>query len=547
MRKNNPIRDCINLSYIQFLQFKNYIKVTLTNPLTAIKSGFTYMMPFVFMALPLFTGKAKPKIVDISVKDNFTLNIISLVVTSILIITLLYSLYSAVSKYKPTQFSISDANYLFSSPIEPRTIYFWTMVRSSITSIGTISLLIIMYIIYGYRYFKIHLSNFVYVAFGLLLLGIVLKAITFFVYSICMRFRIKNVIKTFVYGLMVILSIYLLGSIIYYKDILKGLFASVNGNLMSNVPIVGWGRDLLISPFFKQYNPLYRLITLLIVTIVVFFLAVYFATDYYEEAVESIEIIERNTKVVKSKNADELADLTSENEKKKKVKKVKSKYEFKGPWAFMWKGYVVNHRSSSNIFIYVITVIFFIGSMVIAYFSKKSSSDTILVEYLVITLSMLSSGAMVPSPLKYERGKQYLFLTPGKAWQKMIALHFWSFVNNFLLNIAITVPIIIMDRKVNIFGVLFLFLALCGTYIVTVFNKLLINLLLPSFDDGKNGFLMLIFDVVAFLPAAALGAGIGYLIKSLVIGLGIYVVGVIIMGCIYCAFMDELFKGIELK
>lgn len=123
MKKNNPIRDFINLSYVQLLQFKNYIKVTLTNPLTAIKSVITYIMPFVFMALPLFTGKTRPKVVDISVKNNFTINIISLVVTSILLLMLLYSLYSSVSTYKPTQFSISDANYLFSSPITPRTIY----------------------------------------------------------------------------------------------------------------------------------------------------------------------------------------------------------------------------------------------------------------------------------------------------------------------------------------------------------------------------------------------------------------------------------------
>lgn len=545
MRKNNPIRDFINLSYVQLLQFKNYIKVTLTNPLTAIKSVITYIMPFVFMALPLFTGKTKPKVVDISVKNNFTINIISLVVTSILLLMLLYSLYSSVSTYKPTQFSISDANYLFSSPITPRTIYLWTMLRSSIASIGTILISIILYIIYGYRYFKININNFVYVALGLLFLGIAIKAITFFIYSICMKFKIQKIVKIFVLALNISLVIYVLGSIIYYRDILKGLFASINGNVISNVPIIGWARDMLISPFFKEYNPIYRLIALLIVTGILFFLAVYFATDYYEEAVETIDIKERNTKALKSKNTDELQGLN--NDKNKKVKEVKSKYEFKGVWAFIWKGYIVNERNSGRILRYVLIAIVFTISMVAAYCERNSSSDNILGIYLITTLIMVSSGGMSSISLRYERGKQYLFLIPGKAWEKMLALHFWSFISNFSFNVAIVAPIIIMNRKANIFGVVFLLLALCGTYVVTVFNKLLINLIMPSFDDGKNGFLMMIFDVIAFLPAGALGGAAGYFLKSLVVGLGVYVIGIIITGFIFCLFMEELFGAVELK
>lgn len=545
MRKNNPIRDFINLSYVQLLQFKNYIKVTLTNPITAIKSVVTYIMPFVFMALPLFTGKTKPRVLDISVKNNFTLNIISLVVTSILLLMLLYSLYSSVSKYKPTQFSISDANYLFSSPITPRTIYLWTMIRSSIASIGTILISIILYIIYGNRYFKININNFVYVALGLLFLGIAMKAINFFIYSICTKFKIQKVVKIFVLALSISLFIYVLGSIIYYRDILKGLFASINGNVISNVPIIGWARDMLISPFFKEYNPIYRLIALFIVTGILFFLAVYFATDYYEEAVETIDIKERNTKALKSKNTDELQGLN--NNKNKKVKEVKSKYEFKGVWAFIWKGYIVNERNSGRILRYVLIAMVFTFSMVVAYFLRKSSSDEILEIYLITTLIMLPSGGMISISLRYERGKQYLFLIPGKAWEKMLALHFWSFINNFSFNVAIVAPIIIMNRKANIFGAVFLLLALCGTYVVTVFNKLLINLIMPSFDDGKNGFLMMLFDVIAFLPSGALGGVAGYFLKSLVVGLGVYVTGIIITGFIFCLFMEELFGAVELK
>lgn len=75
MKKNNPIRDCINLSYIEFLKFKNHLKVTMTHPFTAIKTVWSYLFLILMLALPLFSGKNSKKriIVDISVKDNFTI------------------------------------------------------------------------------------------------------------------------------------------------------------------------------------------------------------------------------------------------------------------------------------------------------------------------------------------------------------------------------------------------------------------------------------------------------------------------------------------
>lgn len=549
MKKNNPIRDCINLSYIEFFKFKNYLKVTMTHPLTAIKTVWSYLFVIIMFAMPLFSGKNSKKriIVDISVKDNFTLNIISLIVTMILLIVFFYAIYSAANKYRPSQFSISDANYLFSSPIEPRTIYLWTMLRSIISSLGLILFFIVMYLLYGVRYYKINLSNFVYVAFGLLFLVLLLKSLSFFIYSVCMKFKIHGLIKGFVYVCMSVTGIYAAGSMLYKKDILKGLFWSLNSSIISNVPVVGWIRDVLISPFFSEYNPLYKVIALFIIALVFFFLAVYFATDYYEEAVQTIEVVERNKKAVKSQNSDDIQDMAGEKEKKK-VKAVKDKFEFKGPWAFIWKANIVNQRTSTNVVMYIFWGLAFAVSMIVAYLERNSSSSKILEEYLTTTLIMVTSGGMSVTSLKYERTKQYLFIIPGKAWEKIVSLHFFDFIRSFLLNLCIVLPIVIMNRKVNLFGVLFLLLGLWGTYIVTVFNKLLINLIMPSFDDGKNGFLMAIFDMLAFAPAGVLAGVVGYfLFHSLVWGLFIYCLGLIGTGALYCLFMENLFSAIEMK
>jgi|GEM_PF-1970469 len=550
MKKNNPIRDCINLSYIEFLKFKNYLKVTMTHPLTAIKTVWSYLFVIITFAVPLFSGKNSKKriIVDISVKDNFTLNIISLIVTIILLIVFFYAIYSAANKYRPSQFSISDANYLFSSPIEPRTIYLWTMLRSIINSLGLILFFIIMYFLYGARYYKINLSNFVYVAFGLLFLVLLLKSLSFFIYSVCMKFKVYALIKGFVYVCMSATGIYAAGSMLYKKDIVKGLFWSLNSSIISNVPVLGWIRDVLISPFFSTYNPLYKVIALFIIASVLFFLAVYFATDYYEEAVQSIDIVERNKKVAKSQNPDDIQDMVSEKSKKKEVKAVKDKFEFKGPWAFIWKANIVNQRTSTNVIMYIFWGLAFTVSMIVAYLQRNSTSSKVLEEYLTTTLIMVTSGGMSVTSLKYERTKQYLFIIPGKAWEKIVSLHFFDFIRSFMLNLCIVLPIVIMNRRVSIFGVLFLLLGLWGTYIITVFNKLLINLIMPSFDDGKNGVLMALFDMLAFAPAGIVAGVIGYFFfHSLVWGLFIYCLGLLGTGALYCLFMENLFSAIEMK
>lgn len=550
MKKNNPIRDCINLSYIEFLKFKNYLKVTMTHPLTAIKTVWSYLFVIVMIALPLFSGKNSKKriIVDISVKDNFTLNIIFLIVTIILLIVFFYAIYSAANKYRPSQFSISDANYLFSSPIEPRTIYLWTMLRSIISSLGLILFFIAMYLLYGVRFYKINLSNLAYVAFGLLFLTLLLKSLSFFIYSVCMKFKMDRVIRGFVYLCMAATGIYAVGSMIYKHDIVKGLFWSLNSNIISNVPVLGWIRDVLISPFFSGYNPLYKVIALFIIASFFFFLAVYFATDYYEEAALTIDVVERNKKAVKSQNPDDLQDMAGEKEKKKEVKAVKDKFEFKGAWAFIWKANIVNQRTSTNVIMYILWGIAFTVSMIAAYLGRNTSSSKVLEEYLTTTLIMVTSGGMSVTSLKYERTKQYLFIVPGKAWEKIVSLHFFEFIRNFILNLCIVLPLVIMNRKVNLFGVLFLLLGLWGTYIITVFNKLLINLIMPSFDDGKNGFLMTIFDMLAFAPAGIIAAVIGYFFfHSLVWGLFVYCLGLLGTGALYCLFMEKLFSAIEMK
>lgn len=549
MKRNNPLKDCINLSYIELLKFKNFIKVTLTNPLTAIKSMITYLLPFAFMLLPILTGSSKKRVAVKAVSvNNFVFNIIVAILVVIILMIFLGRIYYSSGKYSPSQFTISDVNYLFSSPIQPRTIYAWTMLRNCIRSIGVIILFMIVYVIYGKMFAKLYPVNIAYTSVGLAFLTLFFKSFSFFIYSLSLKFNLESKIKKFVYAMIIVFAGYVILSIVQEKDAVKGIFQALNGTNMGYVPIIGWSRDILISPFFKNFNPLYKILAMVIAAVVVFFLAVYFATDYYEEASDVAEIVNERIKAVKENKIDEISiNPEKERAKKKKLKEIKSRFEYSGPWSLIWKSYVVNSRTSSNTLYYVVTAVLLIISAVISYVSRNRKFNDIILIYLSATIGMVFGGVSTATPIRSERHKAYMFLIPGRGREKVLALHFWSFLKNFIINFVIVIPLFILVKHSNLIGCIVLLLTLCGTYVISLFGMLLVSLIMPGFDNGKNGFFAQLLDVMSLVPAIIAGIIAGVVAKDIIIGLLFYVVGLILTGIMYLILMDKIFNRLEMN
>ena len=141
--KNNAFRDCMNLFYIEILKFKNMIFDSFCNPMAAVKSIMKYAFPIILIIWSfVFKGKR-----NASGNFNFNLgiDILGSIVIGILILIVCISLYKTVEKYNPTQFTISDVNYLFPSPISPRTLYIFALIRNSFISTVRIFISLIIY------------------------------------------------------------------------------------------------------------------------------------------------------------------------------------------------------------------------------------------------------------------------------------------------------------------------------------------------------------------------------------------------------------------
>lgn len=544
MKKSNMAHDFFSLTYIELLKFKNQIKLSFTNPLTSLKTIFIYILPYAFILLPMLDKKSKP--VQIKLGGGIPGEIISAIIVSIMILIIIGTIISACSKYSPTQFTISDVHYLFASPIDQKTIYAWTLVSSVIKgSINNLAI-ILLYVIYGTKFFKINSIYFIYVFIGMILMDMFFKTLTYCTYSVSNKFGLEDVIKKVMYGLLFIFIGYILVSIASAKDFLTGIISCLNGRIISNIPAAGWIRNILMCPItFK--SPLFEIIALLILTSVMFAVAVYLADDYYEEAAKSAESYSVMKKALDEGKFDELSDDKENSDKKKKVKIVKSKHEYKGSGAFIWKSYIMSSRISGNKIFVIFIMLCFAVTLFLGLRFRNASFKSISSIYLIIISGTLFFMPIVATPLSDEKDKQYMFLLPGRARDKILAMHAQLFLKMIIYAASITFPIMFTVKSINIGGMIAIWISIFATNIVTLYGMLIVTLIMPSFDNGKNAYFVMLIDLMSLLPAAAFAVIVAVITKNAVLSYSIY--SVMLAATIFLFYMltDKLFNMIELK
>ena len=542
MKKSNAAHDFYSLTYIEFLKLKNQIKLSFTNPLTSLKTIFIYIIPYICILLPLFDKKSKP--VQLKLGGGFPGEIISAVLITILVLVLIGTIISACGKYSPTQFTISDVHYLFTSPISSKTIYAWTLVSSAVKgSVGNIAI-IILYFIYGIKFFKINSIYFIYVFIGMILMDMFFKTLTYCTYSVSNRFKLENIITKVMYGVLFVFIGYILVSIAVSKNFSVGILSCLNGKIVSNIPAAGWIRNILMSPItFK--SPLFEVISLLVLTSIMFFIAVYFADDYYEEAAKGAESRYIVKKAIDEGKLDELQD--NKENAKKKVKTVKSRHEYKGAGAFIWKSYISSTRISEN----KVFMFFLIISLGITVFAgvhfRNANFKNVYGIYTIIIASTLLFVPMIATPLSDEKDKQYMFLLPGRARDKILAMHAQLFLKAIAFAAAITFPILFTVKSANVVGIIAIWISIFSTNILSLYGMLLVTLIMPSFDNGKNSYFVMLIDVLALVPAIVLAIIIAVVTKNPVLSYIIYSLALVLTIFIFYLFTDKLFDRLELK
>ena len=148
-------------------------------------------------------------------------------------------------------------------------------------------------------------------------MSIIMKASVFLIYSLSTRFDIGNYIKIVIKGFTILIVGYFLFSLRGTSNLLNRAIEVLNDGFFSSIPVISWAKEVFMAPIVPG-TPILQTLALLFTAILVLFLAVYLATNYYEEAAAGAEYI---SKIKASRNKSEDLQKVIEERKGKSESK----------------------------------------------------------------------------------------------------------------------------------------------------------------------------------------------------------------------------------
>ena len=545
MEKTNLFSQLSIMFKLDLMLWKNKIKDIFSHPIKAIGAIFKVLLPFIIACWPLILSITKPK-----AKKSITLpmDIVGAALMAVILLIIFRSLYKAIEKYSPAEFTMADVSFLFTAPLNSRAIYFWAFLKSVWKALlAGIFMLFPPLMFLMVLNMKFDTSRILAVILGFALINIFTKSLDFFIYSISKKYKVGKAIEIIIYAMIGGTLCYFLVNLLNSTDKLAATLKILGGATFEKLPVVGWFKAIYISILPGTADPMVPLVKMFLLTVIIVAIAVYFATDYYEEALSSTEKITAITKASKTSNYQELESLAE----KKKIKtfKVSTSWTLKGAFAFAWKDYIIKFRRSKGfkglLFKYILYAAVGVGVG-----SAAKKNDYAEVVLLVGIFAFFFTTAILPylGGLEFELKKSYVYLLPGRVREKILGINLLPTIELLTRNIFICVPIAILTR-ISIVQALMLWLYISVFQMVKLYTIIVIKVVMP-FEDMKNiilVYLRMIIEALVFVPSAGLAVLFWYLTKNIEASLLVF--SILGVGSIYLLLVisEKIFKNIELK
>lgn len=545
MERTNLLYQFKILIYLDLMLWRNKVKDIFSHPVKAIGAILKFLIPMLIAFWPIIFSIIRPKN-KIAVK--LPMDIIGAVLMGIILITVFYSLYKSIEKYKPTEFTMSDVAFLFTAPLNSRVIYFGAFVKSTWKAIlaGTFMIFPALMFLLMLN-IKFNLTRILIAILGFVLINLFTKAIEFFIYSVARKYNANTIIEVIIYSMIGGTLCYFAANLINSKNVLKDALNILGGATFEKLPIVGWFKAIYIGMLPGTSDPFLPLVKMFLVTVLIVAIAVYFATDYYEEAMDSTERISAITKASKASNFQQLESLST----KKKVKtiNVNTKWNLKGAFAFAWKDYIIKFRRNKGIKGLIIKQIMYAAFGIgIGSATKKNSFSEIVIFVGIFAFFFSSISLPYLGGLEFELKKSYIYLLPGRVREKILSINLLPTMELLLRNMFICIPIGILSG-INILQTFMLWICISSFQMVKLYTIIVIKVVMP-FEDMKNVllvYLRMIIEALVFIPSAGIAILFSVLTKNTEGAMLIFTI--LAIGSIYLLLIvsEKLFKNIELK
>lgn len=435
-------------------------------------------------------------------------------------------------------FRLSDANFLFTSPIKPQLILMYGFIKLIFTSLIFIPILIVQIPTLN-KVFPIIKYGWIIIVGNFLLLTIFNSVLSLFVYSIgSLKENYNKIMKRILYGVTTLFILALVYNIVLTGDIQASIIQYMNLRLFGYIPIIGWITNIFDAAIigYNYMTLVYFLLTLFTISLGIFIIY-NLNLDYYENAMENSITKEEIMSRAKSGKG----QVSQSNSK---VRKINGAFKYSGAKAIFSKQ-MLEARKVGFIFIDKNTLIYSTFSIIYAYFMRSNGVNFLL--YMLAYMNLLFSQA---GPWSLELKNHYIYLIPESSVKKIIYATSVEIIKSFITGLIIFgVSSFIYD--ISILQSLILAITFTSIIGVILYSNIIIRRLLGNIGSLTVAtFLRFIITIIFIVPGIILSVVWGMGHEGFVGIYGTYIILIIynvFASLVLIYFSKGIFEKLELR
>ncbi len=408
-------------------------------------------------------------------------------------------------------FEMNDVNFLFVSPISPRKILIYGILR--LTKVSFLAGFFILFQSNSLRIFGIQFGGLIIILLGFMQAIVILSVLSLILYNLTNgNPRYKLFVKLIASLLFLPLIIFLVVQLINKQDIVLALEASIKSSFMAFIPVAGWTAAsityFLSGELFK--GAVFLAINLIFGIGLVLYLLLS-KIDYYEDTLIATET------VFEKKRAQAEGNITMAQSDKRKIKISSTGISGSFASAIFYKHLRESFRQNRLGFLNLTSILVILGAILMSMLIKDLITVLQILMWMEIFLIATGRGLQ-------ETYMHYIYLIPASSFKKIIwsnmELIFKTFIESILI-FAIGGMLI----KANIF----IILGTISTYTLFSFLLIGVNYLSMRYTgaDISVGLLITIYYIAIILimaPGVIVAMVVGFSIGGVngtIIGLSI--------------------------
>ncbi|HHU75674.1 MAG TPA: hypothetical protein GXZ24_02070 [Firmicutes bacterium] len=452
----------------------------------------------------------------------------------------LYSLYHSTLE-SSTFFTMGDLHLLFPTPVSPKKVLLYSMVKQSLSHIFLYSFFILALMPLILNITKVNLQHFPFLYLGFISLLLVVAPLNFLVFAIGSKYGLHRRLQQAVLALIAVFTLYLAWSIIASGDLWQGLLQGLNAPWLCYLPVIGWGKVVFMTAVtgYSAWSTIGLVLQFLFLAGCII-LSYRTADDYYEDTLKATaqRALRRKQRAGIGKKRGFSPTFSRKN---LSIPKMGS-----GPWAFLWRSKVEYSRSDFHPYLGFWALIFLLAGIAVGIFAAKGAGGLTAVYTTNGIIAYIIFFFSASNATQHELAKPYIFLIPASNLLKIVGSNLADILRMSANILALNIPLGIL-LKVPLPTIIIMIVFGVSFYILNLGANFLTRIIFRNTLDQKALYpLFLMLQVLLLLlPGAVVGGVLAFLFQNpALVFAGIAVVNIIIIG-ILLLLSNKLFARLE--